>query len=345
VRFCPFPRASIPINVKQASNTWALVLAAGEGSRLRGLTRNDAGVIVPKQFCSLQGGPCLLQEALQRASAVAALQRICSVVAEQHRQWWTPILNYLPEQNVITQPHNRGTAYGVLLPLLRIVERDPDAVVVMLPADHYLRAEETMASSLRRVAGLANSDPGSIYLLGMEPDAPDTELGYILPASRSRMGAVNVLRFIEKPSEIKARVLLDQGALWNVFIMAASVRTLLSLFDAGYAAVIAAMRGLDGVNLESVYRDLKSVDFSREVLQGKESLMKVLTVPSCGWTDLGTPERVGLILEQLKASELASQPYFPAHVSLADQYMRVHLRRGHPRTSSRAATLNTQPGS
>ena len=317
--------------VKYPSNIWGLVLAAGEGSRLRGLTRNDAGVIVPKQFCSLQGGPCLLQEALQRASAVAALQRVCSVVAEQHRPWWTPVLNYLPERNVITQPHNRGTAYGLLLPLLRIEQRDPDALVVVLPADHYLRDEETLAASLRRAADLANSDPDSIYLLGMEPDAPDTELGYILPASRSRTEAANVLRFIEKPNEIRARVLLDQGALWNVFIMAAPVRTLLSLFDSPYyAPTIAAMRSAENAKLESVYRDLKSVDFSREVLQGRESRMKVLTVPHCGWTDLGTPERVGQILEQLEASELSSHPYFPAHVSLADQYMRVHQGRSHP---------------
>ncbi len=307
------------------------MLAAGEGSRLRGLTRNEQGVNVPKQFCSLQGGPCLLQEALQRASAVAPLQQVCSVVAEQHRQWWTPILSYLPEQNVIAQPYNRGTAYGVLLPLLRIVERDPDAVVVLLPADHYLRDEATMAASLRRAVDLANADRGSIYLLGVEPEAPDVELGYILPVSRSRTSAVDVLRFIEKPNEIRARVLLDQGALWNVFIMAASVRILLSLFDSRYATTIAAMRGLEGASLESVYRNLHSVDFSREVLQGRESLLKVLSVPHCGWTDLGTPERVGSILEGLEASELASHPYFPAHVSLADQYMRVHRERARPR--------------
>ena len=163
------------------SDTWALVLAAGEGSRLRSLTRNEQGVVLPKQFCSLQGGPCLLQEALQRAASVAPLQRICSVVAEQHRQWWTPLLSYLPEQNVISQPQNKGTAYGILLPLLRILERDPDATVVLLPADHYLRDEEVMARSLRRAADLAQADRGSIYLLGVEPDEPDTELGYIVP--------------------------------------------------------------------------------------------------------------------------------------------------------------------
>jgi mannose-1-phosphate guanylyltransferase len=319
--------------VKQLSDNWALVLAAGEGSRLRGLTRNENGVSIPKQFCSLQGGPCLLQEALQRATAVAPLQRICSVVSNQHRQWWAPILSYLPERNVITQPLNRGTAYGILLPLLRVVERDPDATVVMLPADHYLRNEEVMTFSLRRAAEMANADPDSIYLLGVEPDAPDTELGYILPTSRNRDGASGVLRFIEKPNEIRARVLLDQGALWNMFIIAASARTLLSLFDSRYAATIAAMRGLEGAKLQVLYRYLSSVDFSRDVLQGKESMLKVITVPHCGWTDLGTPERVGLILDGLQVSEglqesaIATLPYFPAHVSLADQYMRLHLDR------------------
>jgi mannose-1-phosphate guanylyltransferase len=301
-------------------DTWAVVLAAGEGSRLRGLTRNEHGIAVPKQFCSLQTGPCLLQEALQRASSVAPLSRICSVVAEQHREWWTPVLSYLPEQNVIVQPQNRGTAYGILLPLLRIVERDPDATVVLLPADHYLRDEDIMAAALRRAADLAHDDPNSICLLGIEPDEPDTELGYILPASRSREEASDVLRFIEKPNETRARALLDQGALWNVFIMAASVRTLLGLFDSSFATTIGAMRGFEGATLASVYQRLSTLDFSKDVLQGNEPILRVLTVPQCGWTDLGTPERVGRILEQLPEAEIATHAHFPAHVSLAHQY-------------------------
>jgi mannose-1-phosphate guanylyltransferase len=299
-----------------------LVLAAGEGSRLRGLTRNERGVAVPKQFCSLQGGPSLLQEALQRAASVAPLSRICSIVAEQHREWWTPTLSYLPEQNVIVQPQNRGTAHGILLPLLRIMERDPDAIVVVLPADHYLRDEAIMASALQRAAAMAQAERGFIFLLGVEPDEPDTELGYILPASRSREGAVDVVRFIEKPNELRARVLLDQGALWNVFIMAASVRTLLNLFDARYASTIAAMRGIEGNSLESLYERLRNMDFSKDVLQGNESALKVLTVPHCGWTDLGTPERLGLILDQLDDVDTAVFGHFPAHVSLARQYAR-----------------------
>ena len=143
---------------------------------------------------------------------------------------------------------------------------------------------------------------------------------YILPTSRGLDGAAGVQRFIEKPNATRARVLLDEGALWNVFIMAASVRTLLSLFDRRFATTIAAMRGFEGVGLDSIYQNLGTVDFSRDVLQGRESLLKVITVPHCGWTDLGTPERVGRILENLQDS--ATPPYFPAHVSLADQFMR-----------------------
>ena len=259
--------------MKQHFDAWAVVLAAGEGSRLHSLTRDEQGTAVPKQFCSLQGGPCLLQEALQRAASVAPLERICSVVAEQHRRWWAPLLSYLPEQNVISQPQNRGTAFGILLPLLRIVERDPDATMVLLPADHYLSDEKVMAGALRRAAALAHADRESIYLLGVEPDEPDTELGYILPTSRGLDGAAGVQRFIEKPNATRARVLLDEGALWNVFIMAASVRTLLSLFDRRFATTIAAMRGFEGVALESIYQNLGTVDFSRDVLQGRESLL------------------------------------------------------------------------
>jgi mannose-1-phosphate guanylyltransferase len=311
--------------VRHLRNTWGLVLAGGEGSRLHGLTRNGYGVVVPKQFCSLQGGASLLQEALQRAAAVAPLQQICTVVAKQHRQWWMPIMNYLPEQNVIVQPLNRGTAYGILLPLLRIAERDPDATVVLLPADHYLRDEAIMIACLRRAAELAAVDRDSIYLLGIEPDEPDTELGYIVPVSRPRDTAVGVATFIEKPGAARARMLLEQGALWNAFILAGSVQVLLALFDGRYSAAMGAMRASAGAAIESVYQDLSNSDFSSDVLQGRESSLRVLAVPQCGWTDLGTPKRIGLTLERLQEEDIGSarRPIFPVHLNIADQYARM----------------------
>lgn len=302
-------------------HAWALVLAGGDGSRLHGLTRNVHGVVVPKQFCSLQGGPSLLQDALQRAAAVAPMQRVCTVVAAQHRQWWTSMLGYLPPRNVIVQPHNRGTAHGILLPMLRIAEMDPEATVVLLPADHHVRNEEIMIESLREAAGLAGTQPDSIYLLGIEPEEPDPELGYILPASPSRSGPAEVLRFIEKPAPTRARALIEQGALWNSFIMAASARALLNLFDAAFETAGQAMQTLEGVQLDEAYRHLRPVDFSRDVLAGNESALRVLSVPQCGWSDLGTPSRVESTLRRLMDDAIGptARPYFPTHLILADQ--------------------------
>jgi mannose-1-phosphate guanylyltransferase len=309
-------------------NTWALVLAGGEGSRLHALTKNSHGVVVPKQFCSLQGGPSLLQETLQRAAAVAPLQRVCTVVAAQHRQWWTDMLAYLPERNVVVQPQNRGTAHGILLPLLRIAEHDPEATVVMLPADHFLRDEDVLLDSLREAAELADANRDSIYLLGIEPDEPDGELGYILPATRSRGEPCGVLRFIEKPSAARAKILLEQGALWNAFIIAGSVRALLGLFDTSFAATMAAMRGVEGAELERVYDHLQNVDFSRDVLQGNETVLQVLPVPHCGWTDLGTTKRIGMTLQSLLDQELSMphRPYVAPHLNLSHQYDRLNRK-------------------
>ncbi len=320
--------------VKHRLHMWGLVLAGGEGSRLQGITRNVHGIVVPKQFCSMQGGPSLLQEALQRAATVAPMHRVCTVVAAQHRHWWTSMLGYLWQGNVIVQPHNRGTAHGILLPLLRIEEVDPEAVVVMLPADHYLRDEETMTASLREAADLASANPECIYLLGLEPSEPDGELGYILPAARSGAEPTAVLRFIEKPALSRARALIEQGALWNSFIMAASVRALLKLFDRNFQTAIQAMQSLEGAQLEQAYEHLDAVDFSRAVLPGNESVMRVLPVPQCGWTDLGTPARVELTLRRLFDDSIgpAVRPYFPTHLNLADQCSRLLRSRADGRS-------------
>src|SRR5512147_1706981 len=128
-----------------SGHTWAIVLAAGDGSRLRSLTTTAVGVAVPKQFCSLRGGPSLLHDAVRRAESIAPAERICTIVAKQHSRWWEDVLKLLPERNVIVQPDNRGTGVGILLPLLRIMMRDPDARVVLLPSDHHVRDEAVLA--------------------------------------------------------------------------------------------------------------------------------------------------------------------------------------------------------
>lgn len=317
---------------------WALVLAAGDGTRLRCLTTTKAGVAVPKQFCSLGRGPSLLQEALVRARAVAETERICAVVAARHETWWREQLKKLPGRNVVVQPQNRGTANGILLPLLHILTRDPDARILVLPSDHHVRDEEKLAGTLciaTACEAREDSFRAEIVLLGCEARAPDPELGYIVPGRHYPLGHREVERFVEKPPVPLARELARQGALWNTFIIAADGQALLKLFERRCPDIVSAMREIvsaassatDGVQaLSELYQDLPELDFSRNILQGLEAHVCVLPVPDCGWSDLGTPQRVAQTLRILKGSSSVSvQPHVRhgAFLSLASQHERL----------------------
>jgi mannose-1-phosphate guanylyltransferase len=315
------------------NDTWALVLAAGEGSRLRALTTHR-GVAVPKQFCSLAGGPSLLEEAILRAEAIVPRQRVCMVVAEQHRAWWEPTLRFMPRQNVIVQPQNRGTAIGLLLPLLHIAQRDPQARVVILPSDHYVRDEAVLARALRRAANRLANDPGNLWLLGISPEEADPELGYILPGGRDESGALHVAQFVEKPPMTLARQMIERGGLWNAFILAGSVERIVAMFAQRYPELLSDMRRVvqldagspdQAVATGDLYPRLPELDFSRHVLEGSEAMLRVLPVPACGWSDLGTPRRVSEALRRIAANGAAMREDSSRYLNLAAQHARLQL--------------------
>jgi hypothetical protein len=129
---------------------WAIVLAGGAGRRLTALTTTSAGTVIPKQYCSLWGGSSLLQDALARARTVAAREHTCVVVAAGHNGWWEVPLWAQPVRNTIAQPVDRGTAIGVLLPLLHILGRDPAARILILPSDHRVREERILTQASPR---------------------------------------------------------------------------------------------------------------------------------------------------------------------------------------------------
>jgi mannose-1-phosphate guanylyltransferase len=311
--------------------TWVLVLAAGEGSRLRTLTTTANGTTIPKQFCSLRGGHSLLQEALQRAHAIAPRERICSIVAAQHRRWWEGPLWSLPAGNVVVQPENRGTANGILLPLLHILERDPDARIVLLPSDHHVRDESVLARSLRQATARIKSGQSDVLLLGLEPEEADPELGYIVPGFGTGHRAFRVDKFVEKPHAALARELIEQGALWNAFIIAATGRALLRMFERSHADIVMEMRGVvqhdrldptDAIAAVDLYDRLPTLDFSRDIVEGQEANLQVLTVPPCGWSDLGTPKRVAETLRRIPPHHMPQQEAMDAiaHLNLASQH-------------------------
>jgi len=316
------------------ANTRVLVLAAGEGSRLRSFTTTASGVVVPKQFCSLRGGSSLLHKALNRALRIAPTERICTIVASQHRRLWTEPLRWLPAANVIVQPQNRGTANGILMPLLHILERDPNARILVLPSDHYVRDEPTLSRSLRHAAEQLRWRWDEILMLGITPEEADPELGYIVPGGGDGRGALHVTHFVEKPHAVQARELIGRGGLWNAFIIAAAAPALLALYQRRCPDIVSEMRGAvrgeaEGSGptaIRALYERLAPLDFSRHILEGHEATLRVLPVPQCGWSDLGTPDRVVKALGRPPREEsLAESSGFgaTAHLNLAAQHVRL----------------------
>ncbi|MBZ0112472.1 MAG: NTP transferase domain-containing protein [Thermoanaerobaculia bacterium] len=294
--------------MRTKAHRWVIVLAAGDGNRLRSFTSRATGKPTPKQFFALPGRRSMLQETLDRARRLVPHERIVVVVAAQHREWWETELQDLPPDNVVVQPQNRGTAAGVLLPLLVIDARDPKAEVVIMPSDHFVGRTDVFTSAIEEALVEAVGSKDRIVLLGVAPETDDPDYGWILPVGTPASGAsTKVMAFVEKPDARSARELMRRGALVNAFLIAARSRALLRLYDPQprlletlRPIVAASVVGTsDAAALARSYESMENLDFSRDLLQlSPLDGLRVLPIPPCGWSDLGTPERLVACLDR-----------------------------------------------
>ena len=293
------------------SRRWVVVLAGGSGHRLRELTADARGRPVPKQFCALAGARSLLQMALARADRKAPRERQLVVVNQAHEYWWSRELADLPPENVMVQPSDRGTAVGLFLPLLAIHRRDPSAEVVVLPSDHFFAREDLLDDGLEEASFELARYPGRLVLLGVEATRPDPELGWIEIGARDEVERTHpVTAFREKPSPAEARRLFEGGALANCLILVAAVRDLLTLFER-HSPLPERFRELGGEGettrqrLAEIYAGLEPVDLSADLLETAARELRVLSLGSCGWSDLGTVQGVRECLLRQRPPRLA----------------------------------------
>jgi len=228
-----------------AQGTWALILAGGDGMRLRPLTRQIAGDERPKQFCPFLDGETLLDRTRRRVDLFVRPDRQVVVVSQPHEQYYRELAGDLAPGRLAVQPSNRGTAAGMLCGLVRIASLAGAVPVAVFPCDHYISDDRAFGRSVEHALGLVHARRDLVVVLGIEPTHAETQYGWIEPGgecARASDGAVAfaVRRFWEKPARAQAQMLLRSGALWNSFVMVGWVDAFLALVAEALPGLVAA---------------------------------------------------------------------------------------------------------
>ena len=175
----------------QPGELWAVVLAGGEGVRLRALTRLICGDDRPKQYVPLLGSRTLLEQTLERLARLVPPQRTVIVGHERQASYLAALGIDRSGLTVLLQPENRGTAAAILLATHWTLRRDPEALVGVFPSDHFVLEEGLFTGCVREAAYASRTLGGRMVLLGAHPTDADPEYGWVEPGPPSdrRRGA------------------------------------------------------------------------------------------------------------------------------------------------------------
>jgi mannose-1-phosphate guanylyltransferase len=270
----------------------AVILAGGAGERFWPASRARR----PKPFLRVVGGRTLLEATCQRARRCAGPERVWMVCGREHAAAIRRSAG-LPAGRVLVEPARRNTTAAIAWAAARITQRDPDAVLLVLPADHHIPDVSAFARDVRRAARAARSE-GVLVTLGVRPTRAETGYGYIevgAPAGARHPGLRRVRRFVEKPDARRALRFLRAGRhLWNAGIFVFSAQAVLCeiaehapALAAAFAPLAAATRP-SRASLERAYRRAPSLPIDVAVL---EKSRRVWTLPvRWHWSDVGTWE-------------------------------------------------------
>ncbi|HYM10282.1 MAG TPA: mannose-1-phosphate guanylyltransferase [Bryobacterales bacterium] len=277
---------------------WALILAGGRGTRFWPRSRKARA----KQVLPVLGKQSLIQQTYERLRPLVPPARFLIITNIYLREEIVRQLPQIPPEQVIAEPAQRNTAPCIGLAARILLERDPDAVMGVFPADHVIAREAAFRSVLRRAARAAQQD--RLVVLGIEPRWPETGYGYIEFASAAgphgrapqRATPLPVTRFREKPDLATAKRFLRRGNFyWNsgMFVWkAAVINRALEQFLPPTGAALQRIRGRPGEarfarTLAAQYPLCENISIDYAVLE-KAPGITGFPCGDLGWNDVGS---------------------------------------------------------
>jgi mannose-1-phosphate guanylyltransferase / mannose-6-phosphate isomerase len=269
-----------------------MILSGGSGTRLWPVSRRN----LPKQFLSLSGDGTLFQQTIARTRLLPDVGAPIVVASEDHRFLAADQLLEAGVEGaaIVLEPMARNTAPAIALGALKALERDPEALLLVLPADHLIGDTENFTSAVRQALPAASD--GWLVTFGIRPDRPETGFGYIRRAESIGDNAFRVAQFVEKPDQATAQTYLDNGGYdWNSGMFLFKAARYLEELGQHAPEMLAAVRAayatghgdLDFVRVDAeAFAKVPDNSIDYAVME-KTSRAAVIPV-SCAWSDIGS---------------------------------------------------------
>ncbi len=274
-----------------ASKIFPVILSGGSGSRLWPLSRES----FPKQFLPLAGEQTLLQDTAARVIDPARYHPLTVIANQEHRFIIAEQLREIGAEDpqIVLEPSARNTAPAVAVAAGLALAQDPEALILVMPADHVVLDVARFQSAIDAGEDAARS--GQMVLFGIEPDSPATGYGYIQSGAVVCGEARRVVRFVEKPALATAEAYLSEGGyLWNSGIFLLPARTFLAELNryapnvatAAHLALAKAERDLTFLHLDAAaFADSPAISIDHAVMEGTEAAAVVAA--NFPWSDIG----------------------------------------------------------
>lgn len=268
---------------------YAVVMAGGRGERFWPLSTAD----IPKPFIPLTGSATLIQETVQRLEPLVSAENVLISIGTAHLGIARAQLPQVPRENFIVEPVGRDTSACLGFCALHIERRNPEAIMLALPSDHFVGNAELYRSTLKK--GFENLEGASGVVFGIAPSRAETGYGYILAEKPPvPADAWPVVRFIEKPDAAAARKYLESGKyFWNSGMFLWQNRKLLSLFEQHMPETykgldrLRSLMGNEGKKAEAlqIFSNLPRISIDFGILEKTRELR--LVPAEFAWDDIG----------------------------------------------------------